>query len=168
MADVTSNVTNIGQGRRRVPTEVKRRNGTLLTARTNPHEPKLPTHEIPPAPKDLGPAEQEAWNELREVINPLRTTATSDMVAFELLVDALAVVRRCALVIREEGTTMVETGSTGQAKVRTRPEVSVMLSAQKLVWYGLSRFGCSPADRSRVAGPSEGRANAGEDEFASD
>lgn len=165
MANLTTNVTNIGQGRRRVPTEIKRRNGTFNTTRANPREPKLPLIEIPPASKKLGAFEREAWNELREIVNALRTAAQTDLVAFELLVDSLALVRRCSSVIRAEGTTMTETGASGQAKIRARPEVNVMLNAQKVVWYGLSRFGCSPADRGRVSGmPELGAANS-EDEF---
>jgi phage terminase small subunit len=163
--NVTTNVTNIGQGRRRVPTEIKRRNGTLNATRDNPREPKLPIIEIPPAPKGLGDFERDAWNELREVINPLRTTANTDLIAFELLVDALALARRCSAVIRTEGTTMTEMGASKQLKVRTRPEVNVLLNAQKVVWYGLSRFGCSPADRSRVSSMPEPGDASGEDEF---
>ncbi len=105
--------------------------------------------EIPPAPDGLDEIEAEAWEELRGVVNGLRTATSADMVAF--LVDALAIARRAAAVLREEGLTVSETGVKGQVYARVRPEVSAALAAQKVVWYGLSRFGCSPADRSRVS-----------------
>ena len=153
----------IGRGHPRTPTALKGLRGRVQ--RVNPKEPKLDPREIPPAPEGLDEVETGAWEELRAIVNPLRVTTSTDLVAFKLLVEALATARRAAAALRKDGITVQETGGRGQTYLRPRPEVNAMVSAQKLVWYGLSRFGATPADRGRVdamapAGP------APEDEFA--
>ncbi len=145
----------IGKGRPRKPSAQRALRRAGARGRASPGEPRPPVEGIPPAPRGLSPVGRRAWEDLRATIDPLRTAAAVDMIAFETLVDALTVAREAALAFRKNGVTLTEVGVKGSVYVRPRPEVNVLLSAQKLVWYGLSRFGCSPADRSRVTAAPE-------------
>ena len=157
--------TALGRGRPPVPTALKRRRGA---AGPDAAEPRVAAGKVPPAPRNLGREERLAWVELRQLVNPLRVATQADLPAFTLLVEAMGVALRAAEVIRREGLTMIETGLKGQRYVRTRPEVGVLANFQKIVWYGLGRFGLTPADRARVVSLTGIPVNDPADEFAGD
>lgn len=167
MSGGTANIgTAIGRGRPPRPTSLKRADGTLVKRRENPDEPRLAGAEIPPAPRGLDAVTRVAWDELRNVINTMRTVTAADLIGFELVVDALSVARRAAAELRDEGITVEALGSRGQLTAKPHPATATLLSAQKLVWYGLSRFGLSPADRARVWTVTPSGGGRPEDEFS--
>jgi hypothetical protein len=87
--------------------------------------------------------------ELRGIVNPLRVTTASDVIAFKLLVNAIATARRAAALLREEGITVTEVGPRGPT-TKVHPAAAVVERFMKIAFYGLGRFGCTPGDRSRV------------------
>jgi len=59
---------------------LKKADGTLEKRRENPNEPRLTAAEVPPAPRGLDAATRAAWDELRNVINPMRTMTAADLI----------------------------------------------------------------------------------------
>lgn len=106
--------------------------------------------EIPEPPAGLSDEELEAWTELRAAVNPKRVTTAADLVAFKLTVQALATSRR-AFKALAAGVV-----AAGDKMDRPSPAVAIMASMQKLAWFGLARFGLTPADRSKVRGDGGG------------
>jgi phage terminase small subunit len=100
---------------------------------------------IPPPPKGLTEHERVAWAELKAILEPLGVFTPADSVAFEQLVINLAMIKQAWASLREGDVT--EDGPRGP---RQRPEVQVIHSAQKMLFFGLGRFGLTPSDRSRV------------------
>lgn len=112
---------------------------------------------VPPPPAGLTEHERAAWTDLKAIVDPLGVFTPADRVAFEQLVLNLAMILEARDALRENGLTV-----EGDRGPKQRPEVQVILTAQKNLWYGLSRFGLSPSDRSRVDG---GVTPPGESEF---
>lgn len=140
-----NNVTKLGSGRARKP--------SALRARQTPatrNEPKPERAQVPAPPTGLNEDERSAWLDLKALVDPLGVFTAADLVAFEAMVTALSTARQAQAVLRREGITFEGIGSREQVVVKARPEVAILLNAQKALMLWMSRFGLSPSDRSRV------------------
>jgi P27 family predicted phage terminase small subunit len=128
-------------GRRRKPAAL----GGKATTKAEREAALAAAESVPPPPEGLSDWELQAWERAKAVIDPLRVYTSADAIAFQQLVTCLAMILEAEAALREHGLTV----SSSQG-IKQRPEVQVILSAQKNLWLGLSRFGLSPSDRSRV------------------
>ena len=136
----------------RLPTEIKRMKGTLEPSRTNPAEPK-PPRGIPEAPTDLSDAAKNEWQRIALILDGMGILTTADQFAMAQLAEAIATYKTAQATIRRRGGNLTYEAEArdGKILVRTYPEVSIMNEADKRIGYWLTRFGMTPADRSRVS-----------------
>jgi P27 family predicted phage terminase small subunit len=157
-------VIQLGGGRPRKPTAVKEAEGTDRPDRRNAAEPIGEPIAIGEPPQDLSPIERKSWATLASVIGPMRIMTNADRVAFLLLVQSLAIVQGAHASLRAAGGAVVYADDHG--KVRPRPELAIVATHQRLLFGYLSRFGLTPADRSRVMELGQQDAHAEFAEFA--
>lgn len=149
-------------GRPRIPTALKDLRGTLQPCRTNGAEPR-PAIGIPDPPPGLSDAALAIWPAVAEALAGMRVVAVSDAIALAGLCETLGdlAAARAALarpvrvgrrVVAKAGARTYTTVSrSGTPIIRNRPEVAQIADADRRLLVWLSRFGLSPADRSRVA-----------------
>lgn len=154
--------------RPRKPTHLKIVAGTAQPCRTNASEPK-PVRERPSPPTHLSDRAKVAWGAVSVLLDRMGVLTEADSLALEGLcsayadlVDAraslkLAVSHGDAELAAAGSLTYVTDGKAGPM-IRTRPEMAVISDADRRVAMWLSKFGLTPADRSRVSAsdPSEG------------
>lgn len=130
-----------------LPRAVKEARGTLERSRENPAEPDLDAIALPAPPADLTKRERETWLELAAAVDPMRVTTAADLVAFRLMVEAVARAHELA---------------------RAR-NVYAFVATQKLALTHLAQWGLTPAMRRRVSSIGEAPSDEGDPlaEFAS-
>src|SRR6185369_2073636 len=82
-----SKVIQLGGGRPRKPTALKKLAGTARKDRENAQEPRLKPVPLPDPPEDLTKHERAAWLQLRELVDPMQITTAADLVAFRAMVE---------------------------------------------------------------------------------
>jgi P27 family predicted phage terminase small subunit len=165
--------------RPRKPTHLKLVTGTAQPCRTNKNEP-APRRERPSCPSHLGDQARVAWGALSVVIDRLGVLTEADGLALEGLcsayVDMLEARQSLGLplvyrytddvgdiverVMAEGGERYYWTVGKGGAMRRTRPEVADIADADRRICAWLTKFGLTPADRSRVSAALPNEANA--------
>ena len=142
----------VGAGRPRKPTAIKALAGTLQKCRTNPYEPKGKPKKVPRAPEYLTERQRAEWKRLAKLINPMRITTKSDVYAFESMVVAYTLRRQAEESLYAHGnTSLVYAAKVRDGTVlKARPEVALIRESDKQLALWMSKFGLSPADRSRV------------------
>jgi phage terminase small subunit len=162
-----------GGGRPRKPTREKQLAGTARADRANPREPVVDAAQIPAAPAHLSPVERELWARWAEVIEPWKIVTRADLRAFERLVQIDALIteaHRSLYADAVDGVPRLITATETKNGVweKARVELEVISKFEKTLLYYFSRFGLTPADRSRVSIIEDGGARADpDDEFAS-
>lgn len=145
-------VVALGAGRPRKPSRLKELAGTQRADRVNDAEPALPPAAIPAPPADLSDDERAAWVELAVLVDPMRIATASDVAAFRVMVQDVAVRASLLRSYRDAGCLPVYTEETKAGpQLRMRPEVHALTSYSKLVLLHFARWGLAPADRSRVS-----------------
>ena len=149
-------------GRPALPTSLKKLRGTLQPSRVHRGEP-TPEIGATPRPAHLSKGASVFWDSMVQVLTEMRVLTTADATAVAALCETLAdlAAARAALakrvksgseVIAKAGArTYTTTSRTGAVMIRTRPEVGMIADADRRLMAWLSRFGLSPADRSRVS-----------------
>ena len=118
-------------GRPKLSDQEKARRGTLRPGRVNRNAPQVePLDVIPGPPAEYPELEAATWRRLAARLGPSRIIAASDMMAFELLVSAVALAERVRLDPK---------APPGQ-KVR----------ASNAAMQALKDFGATPSSRGRV------------------
>jgi P27 family predicted phage terminase small subunit len=154
-------------GRPRKPAALKELQGTSRPGRDTPNVLASPPLEaFPPPPAGLSEREAAAWEELAQVVGPMRVTAPSDMVAFRQMVTTLATVEEARAELNDNGLTYTVETASG-CVVRKHPAVEILATFKKQLAGDLARFGLTPADRERVSAMGEQAEGDPLDEFAS-
>lgn len=155
---MAGNLISLGGGRPRKPTALKRLAGTLQKCRTNPHEPKGKPRKLSRPPEYLTERQKTEWKRLAKIVNPMRITTKPDVLAFESMVTAYCLKRQAEESLYAHGNTSpVYAAKTRDGTVlKARPELALIAQYDKQLGYWFSRFGMSPADRSRVSALSAG------------
>jgi hypothetical protein len=116
-------------GRIPLPRAVKEARGTLRKDREPVREPRLDAAPLPAPPRDLSRRERATWVALATAIDSLRVATAADVVAFRLMVEAVARAGDLA---------------------RTSNSYAIV-AAHKLALAHLAHWGLTPAMRRRVA-----------------
>lgn len=144
-------------GRPRKPDAVKALSGNARKDRTNPDAPKGDAIQIPPPPKHFTARERESWKRYAAIVGPMQIVTAADLRAFERLVEVDAVIAEAQARMRDdldpEGRVrLIETTTTRNGEwSRPRPELELIARFEKILLFHFSRFGLTPADRSRVS-----------------
>lgn len=153
-------------GRPRKPTHLKVVAGTDQPCRTNKAEPK-PARERPSPPSWISDHAKTAWGEACVILDGMKVLTRADVFAMVGLCEAIADLRKYrealaqdavlpdgnggSVVIAKGGEpTYVSVGKSG-ALMKARPEVAMIADADRRLAMWLSRFGLTPADRTRVS-----------------
>lgn len=129
----------------RKPTAVKQLAGTLQACRVNVLEP-TPAKGWPPAPAYLSLREQAAWQETCQLLDAQGTLTLADAFA----VEELAVLRAEVAELREDVRANGRYYTSNAGLEKLRPIVKLEAEKSRHLLALLSRFGLTPADRSRV------------------
>lgn len=136
-------------GRPRTPSVLKELKGTAQPCRMNPLEPTLPT-SAPEMPTDFSVAEQAVWLVYIHTLDRMKVLTFADRRGLIQLTQATALYDLMKKYLDANGHTYVADQREG-AVHRMRPEYQIMQDAEKRIQFWLSRFGLTPADRSRVS-----------------
>lgn len=109
--------------------------------------------EPPTMPDSLAVDEQACWRGLMGELQAVPGLVTqADRGVCELLARLEPALRAAAVVVREQGSTLVCLDAEGRVKfVQTRPEATFMLKAGSLVKGLYSELGLTPSGRCRVS-----------------
>jgi len=160
-------------GRPPKPTHLKLVTGTAQKCRTNKREPK-PKRALPSPPADLTDKAKTAWGAVSVILDSMGVLTEADGFALiglcEAYADLMAARASLAqpltmkgeageLVFAEAGERYYWTMGKGGPMRRARPEIADISDADRRFAGWLSRFGLTPADRTRVAGKLPGGDN---------
>jgi P27 family predicted phage terminase small subunit len=135
---------------RRKPDALKALEGTARADRANPRQPRPPVVRAlrPRAGLSL-PARRE-FTRLVGLLAPLHVLAAPDVIALELLAEALTEYRRAAAVLARHGQTYPAKTSAGTVLRRSRPECQISSEAWRRAASLLSAFGLHPSGRASL------------------
>lgn len=147
--------------RPRKPDHLKIVAGTAQPCRMNPKAPK-PARGAPNAPSHLSARGKVGWADAAAIAESMGVLTQADGAALELLAEALADLRAARASLARPlvlaGKELAGPGERyywaeiqGGASLRKRPELSDISDADRRVSAWLSKFGLTPADRSRVS-----------------
>lgn len=137
-------------GRPRKPTALKALTGTLQPCRTNPNEPK-PEKDFPLAPAHLSADELTAWNQVVQIVDGMGVLTMADFFGVEELATAYANLLGLRRRIKEQGDLYEKRDVSGETMKRPNPLVAMEQAQRRDFLALLTKFGLTPADRSRVS-----------------
>jgi P27 family predicted phage terminase small subunit len=141
-----------GKGPPPKPTALKVVAGTDRPCRTNAAEPKPPRGR-PSPPVHISDKARTAWAYVTVILDQMGVLTDADALAVEGLCEAYADVQaaRAALAARDGALTYETQTKAGGRMVRAYPEMAMLADADRRLMAWMSRFGLTPADRSRVS-----------------
>lgn len=139
-------------GRPRTPTSLKVIAGTDRPDRQKATEPK-PPRTRPPAPSAFPEIVRQAWDEVAALADNMGVLTDADQIALEALANALVELRTARKIVADRGGAMTYETVNGEGAVmyRAYPEMAIIADADRRVMAWVTKFGLTPADRSRVA-----------------
>lgn len=140
-------------GRNKTPTALKIVKGTDQPCRTNTAEPK-PEIGIPVCPDHLPVEVKESWRAIGEMLVSTGVLAVTDGLSMEGLCCTVVELRaaRTSLMVHGGGLLTYECKTEGGATMyRPYPEVTMIADLDRRFIAWLSKFGLTPADRSKVS-----------------
>lgn len=141
--------------RPRTPTALKLVKGTARKDRTNKAEPK-PRRVIPSPPEHLSDRARTAWGAMSVILDRMGVLTEADAVALEDLCETYAELVEARQALRDRGQATYEGGGEKSGTIyRSYPEVAQVADASRRLMALLTKFGMTPADRSRVSAAGE-------------
>ena len=115
-------------------------------------QPAIPPNDPPRMPADLSADEIAAWDRLMSELSAVPGLASrADRGVCELVARLEPAMRRAAIVVREQGSTLESFDRDGNLKfVQTRPEATFALKTATLLKTLYAELGLTPSGRSRV------------------
>lgn len=148
-------------GRPRKPDHLKLVSGTAQPCRMNKKAPK-PKQKRPTMPRHLSAKAKAGWKEAVAVAARMGVLTEADSLALEMMAEAISDVRTARaslaqpLMLGEEvfaagGERYYWTSGKGGPMRRQRPEIADINEAERRFAMWATKFGLTPADRSRVS-----------------
>lgn len=144
-------------GRPRKPTALKKLTGTYQKCREEGRgEPDSPPMRMPAPPRGMTEVQRGLWVSHARVLDPRRVTTAADVAAFDRFVRIHAIVIEAETSLYADAVDghprlVVEVVTKFGISYQQRQELKVIAQYEKLLMYYFSRFGLTPADRSRAA-----------------
>jgi P27 family predicted phage terminase small subunit len=168
--------------RPRKPDHLKLVSGTAQPCRINANAPK-PKRERPSPPAHLSDRAKSGWAEAVLIADRMGVLTEADGLAMEALAETIADIRaaRASLMkplfiegaegkkikVSAAGERYYWTFGKGGPMRRARPEIADISDADRRLSAWMSKFGMTPADRSRVSGETEKEPDAFDEMFGS-
>lgn len=137
-------------GRPRKPTALKELRGTVKANTANPNEPR-PERGFPVAPAHLSPEELTAWNQVTQIVGGMGVLTMADFFGVEELATAYSNLLGLRRRIKAEGDLYEKRDIAGEVMKRPNPLVAMEQAQRRDFLALLTKFGLTPADRSRVS-----------------
>lgn len=142
------------------PTATKELAGTARAHRRNKAEPK-PARAMLPCPRDLAGPAAAHWRRLAPMLHGLGVLTLADEDALRRLCECLAQIASLEADLAAYGSPTVETKTEkGGYQVKARPEFGMISDLDRRLLGYFSRFGLTPADRSRIVATPDAPAEA--------
>jgi P27 family predicted phage terminase small subunit len=143
-------------GRPRKPTQAKKLAGTFRADRSNADEPSSPPVQIPAPPEHLPAPGKRIWAAWAKVLDPRRVVTEADLPALEQLVQVHAVIIEAYRALYDDAIDghprlVDEVTTKSGTSYQPRAELRIIAQYDKLLAYWLTRFGLTPADKSRAS-----------------
>lgn len=157
-------------GRPRKPDHLKIVAGTAQPCRMNPAAPKPERKRIIP-PDHLTRYGKEGWEAAVSIAHSMGVLTVADTLAMESLAEAIADIRAARASLAAPLIQTTEDGRTVQVAAggeryywtgglrRQRPELADISDADRRINSWVSKFGMTPADRSKVSASPEEKRN---------
>ncbi len=136
-------------GRKPIPTQIKKMQGTLEKSRVNKAEPDLPV-SIPKIPDYFDKYAIEAFEFLGVKTYEMRIVTEADKMALELLAESYSEYRKAIEIIKDKGLTYSIRDRSGNEIIKPRPENLIKDKAMNRMRSLLTEFGLTPSSRARV------------------
>lgn len=133
------------RGRKRTPTETKKRNGNPGKRNLNTSEPSA--GKEPLKPKDLDPRASELWDEAIACLTKMGILDRADQTEIEMMSRIYAEWRECLDIVRDEGRICRTVDQLGNEVLKTHPAARQASDASKRLKSILSDFGFNPSSR---------------------
>lgn len=135
-----------------LPTETKKRRGTLQPCRTNFNEPVYDDLAVMPTPPEhLSALAKELWLSLCPILSGSGVLKTAHVFSLECLCEAFADGRYARIALQERGATTYQSfGEGGSTMWRAYPEIALIADADRRFKSWCASFGITPADASKV------------------
>jgi len=146
-------------GRKPKPTHLKIVTGNPGKRPLNKQEPTFAS-DLPVAPSYLSDRAKEIFNVLRDRLANMGYATASHTEKLALLAGVLARVEECSAIIEKQGMTHDVTNSLGFSNEKIRPEVAILVVAERRAQSLLSDFGLDPINSTKVVVPSKQKKNA--------
>jgi len=113
-------------------------------------------------PDYLSEQQKTVWKHLAKIVNAMSVTTKADVIAFERLVSAFCLLRQAegSLYAHGNTSTVYAEKTSGGTRLAQRPEVAQIAMWDKQLALWMTRFGMTPADRSRVSELGSGKSKA--------
>ena len=141
-----------GQGRKPVPTELKKLRGTVNVTREKARkaEPKVDTKR-PRRPTWLDKRAKAEWKRLCDILEGMAILSTAYAPALEAICDAYSKWRQSEEMVAKMGHAIVTRNSKGEVEVRRNPFTVEMHKHKDAYVRLLSEFGLTPSTKTRVS-----------------
>lgn len=139
-------------GRNTIPTKIKEARGTLRKCRTVKNEVKAEKPDkLPSAPPSLNTYGRKIWKNLISFLDDNKILFEVDLIMMESYCFNAQMAKKASEKITEDGEVVEQTNKYGATNLVKSPWVQIYLdSIKKLSEIG-SKFGLSPADRTRLS-----------------
>lgn len=137
--------------RPRTPTALKIVTGTARKDRINAAEPK-PQRSMPSPPEHLSDSAKVVWGKASVILDRMAVLTEADGIALEEVCETYAELVECRRLLAREGMNgrVYEGGGEKGVMLRSHPLVAQIADASRRLGFWLTKFGMTPADRSRV------------------
>jgi P27 family predicted phage terminase small subunit len=132
--------------RPRILTQLKVLKGTAQRSRMNLQEPK-PDTGVPEMPEGLDEEHQKSWAQHAKLLTGMKVLTVADGLALESMVRAHVELRR----LQAEVAQLSAVERTDSGLLKRHPGISAVADYDRRYLSWLTKFGLTPADRSRVS-----------------
>jgi len=133
------------RGRKRTPTETKKRNGNPGKRNLNTSEPSA--GKQPDKPKDLDKRASQLWDEAIECLTKMGILDRADRTEVEMMSRIYSEWRDCLDIVEKEGRICRSIDQMGNEVLKTHPAARQASDASKRLKSILSDFGFNPSSR---------------------
>lgn len=139
-------------GRPRITDEVKAKRGTLKKHRVNTNQPSseyLTVDELK-SPTYFNKYAKAFFYEYGKQCIELGILKKSDLMSFEALATQVGIYQEALYDIKKNGMYSTGTNKNGSTYKMQSPSINIQNNAYKQILTGLSKFGLTPSDRSKI------------------
>lgn len=139
-------------GRPRIPDELKKKKGTLVPSRVNKEQPQSPDITIDElkSPTYLNSISKSFYLNYGKQLIEMGVLKRADLMLLEILSVQVGLYIESLNDIKKKGIIDEQVNRNGGVYRQQNPSINISNNAYKNIITGLSKFGLTPSDRSKV------------------